>query len=126
MVVRWIFLDLTDSTTATFEINPNDGGSPTYEKNVTSTSTLAPGGKTLLSEGSEKQKEISFSGIVLNSTMYDFMVTWFTKKHQIRLTDDLGRVMMIYITKFEPKRIRRASHPYYHTYTVTAQILDWP
>lgn len=126
MVVKWVFEDLTDLTTATFEINPNDGGTPPYEKNITTQNTLAAGGRTLLFEGSTKEQELSFSGAILTSTQLDMLIFWFTKRHQIQLTDDLGRVMMIYITKFDPKRVRKASNVHYHTYTVTAQIVDWP
>lgn len=125
-VVRWIFTDLTDSTTATFEVNPNDGGTPSYEKNITQVSALAPGGKTLLFEGAKLTQNLEFSGIALTSTQLALIVTWFNKTHQIQLTDDLGRDMMIYITKFDAKRVRRASNPNYHTYTVTAVIVDWP
>lgn len=126
MVVKWTFLDPTDSSTAQFDINPNEGGSIQYSKNITAHSTLAPGGKTLLFEGAQQAPEITFSGTILTQNMYDMMVLWFNKRHQIQLTDDLGRVMIIYITKFEPKRERARSYPYKHSYSCGATIVDWP
>lgn len=126
MVVRWIFFDPTDSTTQVFEVNPNEGGTQSYSKNITQSNTLTPAGRTLAFEGSKQTPEISFSGVILTETMLNLIITWFNKTHQILLTDDLGREMMIYITKFEPKRVRKPQIPFYHTYTVTALILDWP
>lgn len=126
MVVKWKFDDLTDSTTAQFEINPNEGGSFPYEKNITSQSTLAPGGKTLLFEGARAVPEVTFSGTILTQTQYNTMVTWFSKMHQIRITDDLGRAYMCYIKQFDAKRVRARQSPWKHSYVCTVILVDWP
>lgn len=120
MVTRWTFFDPTTSTTAEFEINPNDGGSPSLVKNITASSTVAPGGATILMEGSSQLQDFTFSGTILTQSQYDQMVTWFTKTNVIQLTDDLGRTYDIYIKEFAPKRVRASSHPWKHTYSVTA------
>lgn len=126
MVQRWVFTDPTDSSTATFEINPNEGGTVPNKKNITSQSTVANNGKSIVWEGSKAVPELTFSGTILTQTMYNLMVTWFNKSHQIQLTDDLSRVFMIYIRDFDAKRIRSATYPWKHTYTCTAIVLDWP
>lgn len=123
-VVRWIFADPVDSSSYTFAINPNDGGSPTYRKNVQTLRTTAPGGSTILFEGQEEPKSGSFSGTILELAQYQAMVTWFTKRYPINMTDDLGRVQSIYITGFEPKRVRSALYPYKHTYNVSYTVLS--
>lgn len=125
MVVKWEFLDPTDSSTGQFEINPSEGGSPPYSKNMTGQSTVAAGGKTIIFEGAFNVPEISFSGTILSESQYGDMVHWFNLKHPIQVTDDLGRVFQIYITKFEPKRVRAQSYPWKHTYSCTAILMDW-
>lgn len=138
MTVKWKFLDLTDNSTATFEINPDSSSSgvstsssgttsypPTLEKTITTVATLAPGGKTLIYEGADIAPSIGFSGTILTETMYNTMITWFNKRHQIQLTDDLGLVYVIYIVAFAPVRVRMATNAWYHTYSVTAQIVNW-
>ena len=125
MVVRWTFEDQTVPETYTFHVNPNDGGSPGWKKSITYQNTSAPDGKTLVFEGLPEIQELEFSGIILEEAHYNAFLEWWEKKRQVLLTDDLGREMWIYITAFEPKRIRRRSHPWAHEYTVRATILSW-
>lgn len=124
-VVKWVFDDLTDSSTYTFAINPNAGGSPQYKKTINTQSTAAPDGKTLIFEGRDAPQTLSFSGVILDEDQYDAMVTWFNKRHQIKITDDLNREFMVYITDFKPRRIRAVQHPWKHEYEVDYIILDW-
>lgn len=126
MVVRWIFTDPTDSSSYTFEINPNEGGSPTLKKNVLFKNTAAPNGKTLIYEGRDDPVTFSFSGTLLTQAQLEAFETWYLKRHQIVITDDLGRTFSVYITSFDPKRVRSAHIPWKHTYTVEAISLDWP
>lgn len=123
-VVKWSFYDGT--TTYTFEINPSDGGSPSRKKSITYKSTAAPDGKTLIFEGRDQPITVSFSGTLLTQAQYDAFETWFDKRQQVRITDDLGRQYWIYIESFDPKRVRARSHPWKHTYSIEATVLDWP
>lgn len=125
MVVKWEFFDSVVSETYTFEVNPNAGGAPKYEKNIQYTATTAPDGKTLIMEGANKPLDLEWSGTIITETQYNAYVTWFQKKRQIQLTDDLLRQFMIYIVSFTPTRVR-SSNFWKHTYTVTATVLDWP
>lgn len=124
MSFRWTLTDPTDDTSYTFEINPNDGGSPAHKKNFKSQGTTAPAGRTLLFEGADDPQQLQFKGTVLSQAQYEAMVLWWSKRYQITLTDDLGRSFPIYITEFTPERKRSRSHPWRHDYTVTALILD--
>lgn len=123
-VVRWIFTDPVLSTTYTFEINPNDGGSPTYKKNLTTVNTTAPAGAVLIFEGADQPMAGTFSGTILTQSQYHAMTTWFSKRYPITVTDDLGRTQTIYITGFNPKRQRSALYPYKHTYQVDYTVLS--
>lgn len=122
---RWRFYDPVTAQDQEFFINPNKGGSPPRRKNVIYQSTSAPDGKTLVFEGHDETQQLEWSGVVLEQNQYDLYVEWFGKRRQIRLTDDLGRVMWIYITAFEPNRVYSSSHPWRHEISVKATILDW-
>lgn len=125
MVVKWNFTDLSTSDTQDFEINPNEGGEVELAKNITTQGTVAPGGKTVLFEGAPVVPTISFSGTILTQSQFDMFNGWFFVNHQLQLTNDLGQVLNIYITKFTPKRVRAANVPWKMTYTVEAIIVDW-
>lgn len=124
-VVRWTFEDPVTSETYEFLLNPREGGTPTLEKNMVYTNTAAPDGRVLVFEGRQRHQEGEFSGTVLTEEQYDAMVYWFGKRNQIYMTDDLGRTLTIYITRFEAKRIRAATVPWKHEYTCNYVVMDW-
>lgn len=125
-VVKWVFYDPVTLDEYTFDINPNDGGTPERRKTITYENTAAPGGKTLVFEGRDEPETISFSGTILEEEQYNALVSWFDKRHQIRVTDDLNRQQWIYITQFSARRRRSYQHPWKHDYDVQATVLDWP
>lgn len=122
-VVKWVFTDSVVPETYTFEVNPNEGGSPTRKKNITGQPTTAEDGTAVLYEGQDPRPTTTFSGTILTEAQYDAMIAWFNKRYPITVDDDLGRTMTIYITGFDPKRAQRRSHPWRHTYTVDVVIL---
>ncbi len=127
MVVRWEFFDPVLSSTYVFDVNPNDGGSPSYEKTITQESTSAPDGKPLIFEGQDQVNRLEWSGVILTQAHYDAYVTWWQKRRQIKLTDDYGRQFWIYLTSFKPTRriTGQRTYPWRHDFNVTAVILDW-
>lgn len=124
--MRWIFEDPVDSTTAIFNLNPLSGGTPKEERKLVSHNTVAAGGRTVLMEGSKAPRTITFSGNISDEEQYNIYVTWFNKRHQIQLTDDLGREYMIMITRFSPRRVRRGNRFWRHSFDVEATVVDWP
>lgn len=125
-VVRWVFEDPVTLETQQFEVNPKEGGSPGFEKTFQFHETTAPGGKTLIFEGADVPQTLSFQGTILSESQYDMFTEWWSKRYQISVTDDLGRQFTILIKSFKPDRVRARSHPWKHTYTVEAAVLDWP
>lgn len=124
--VPWRFYDPTVPEEWELQVNPNDGGTPANKKTITYQNTSAPDGLTLMFEGRDEVEQLAFSGVLLHQEQLQLFQTWFKKRHQVRLTDDLGRVFWVYITSFEPKRVRSRSHPWKHQYQATATVLDWP
>jgi hypothetical protein len=124
MVVRWKFFDPIDDETYVFPVNPNEGGTGDRTKNISQQATAAPEGKTLLFEGRDSPETINLSGVVLEQAQLDAFNTWFDKRHQIRVTDDLGRQYWAYMTRFSATRNRRRSHPWHHSYTMELLVVD--
>lgn len=123
---RWKLHDPATNIYVELPINPVEGGSPTYRKNISYQSTAAPGGTTLMFEGQDEPKQMEVSGEILTREHYEMLTLWFNKRNQIQLTDDLGRVMWIYITEFSPKRVRSTVYPWRHSYTLKYTALDVP
>lgn len=126
MVTRWKFDDPVSLVSHTFEVNPSAGGTPAYERNITTQSTSAPDGKVIVFEGRDQPQTFEFSGTLRSEEELDVFVEWFNKRYQIKVTDDLGREHMIVIQSFRPTRERAATAPWKHSYTVSAVIVDWP
>jgi hypothetical protein len=125
MALRWRFYDPTVPEEYVFEVGPDSGGSPEFAKTITEEATVAPGGKTLIFEGADQPQHLEFSGTLLSQEQYEAFVTWWSKRRQIRITDDMGREFWVYITRFTPKRERAIHSPYKHSYSITCTILDW-
>lgn len=125
-VVRWIFYDPGTSETYVFPINPKEGGTSGYKKTFTFQNTAAPDGKTLVFQGRPEAGSLEFSGVLFEQTELEAFVLWWRKQNQITLTDDLGRNFSIVIQEFIPKRIRAMQHPWKHSYTCKATIVNWP
>lgn len=125
MTIKWRFDDLTDNTFAIFDVNPDTGGTPSRQMNLTTVQCIAPGGNAIVFEGAEQPQQLNFSGQIITQAELDMFNTWFTKKHQVQLTDDLGRIFMILFTQFTPKRIR-SNNFWRHSYDVSAIIVNSP
>ncbi len=90
---RWKFYDAVGNIEITLPINPKEGGSPSYKKNIQTQATTAPNGNTIIFEGQDEVKTYEWSGVILEQSHYQLLVTWFEKRRQIRITDDLNRVI---------------------------------
>lgn len=126
MVFRWTLYDPSTTTTVTFAMNPNDGGSPPLKKNMTYQATAAPSGRTLAFQGRQEAQTLDLSGTLLFEADYQFFLDWWDTQNQMLLTDDLGRQYWVVITEFTPKRVRAASHPWKHSYSLKCLIVDQP
>jgi hypothetical protein len=125
VVVRWTFEDQATLETYTFDVNPKEDDTPGYSKNFKFTNTSAPDGKVLVFEGRDQPREGGFSGTVLTEAHFNALHTWWDKRNQILLTDDLGRSYSIIIKSFRPKRRRSQNYPWRHDYEVDYVVVDW-
>lgn len=126
MRIGWKFEDPVEGTIEIMEINPNEGASPSYQKSLTKATTTAPGAeaRTLIFEGTDQPPQFDFSGVILTKSQYDFLYRAWSKRHPVRLTDDLGRTFTIYFESFAPTRKRSKTYPWRHEYQATTVVLD--
>lgn len=124
--VGWKFYDPVTLEEITLEINPKEADSPVMSKNISYQSPAAPGAGVIAQEGRQKPKTMTFTGTTLTEDQYNVWVEWFNKPYQIKLTDDLLRDFWIYITDFQPKRVRSIKYPWRHEYTVNCFVVEWP
>jgi hypothetical protein len=125
-VVRWRIFDPDTDTTWVFPMNPKSGALPARQRNIAQQAVSAVDSKqVLLFEGSENARTISWDGMILTEQFYLDILKWFDTHHQVRLTDDLGQTWWVYLTKFNPKRVNKHSHPWAMTYDVECLIIDW-
>lgn len=124
--IGWRWEDAVEGMVEIMPINPNEGASPKYAKQLTKTTTTAGGtqGQTIIFEGADQPIEFSFSGVILTQAHYDFIYRAWAKRHPVRLTDDLGRTFTIYLESFSPERKRSITYPWRHTYQATAVVLE--
>lgn len=119
-VVKWTFTDVYHQGPTpwsyTFEINPNEGGSPEISKQYSNSVNVGPRHVGIVQEGQFTQATLTFSGVILTQGQYENLELWFNRRIVLDLVDDLGRTFRGSFSKFAPKRSRRNSHPYYHTY----------
>lgn len=109
--------------TWTFDINPNEGGSPSIEKQMNIQSNVGPRHGGIIQEGSSQTPTIEFGGVILTQEHYEMMEYWYTRRVLLDLEDDLHRKFRGVFSAFSPKRIRRAFNPWYHEYS--ASFLVW-
>lgn len=121
--VAWQFYDPVDLTTYNWDVNPNDGGSPAVQKSIGSASPTAQDATPIFYQGVDDPQELSFSGAILSEDQYNTLVSWASLDRIILITDDLGREYRVVVKSFDPKRVRRARNPWYHTYSMTCIVM---
>lgn len=124
--IAWRWEDLTEGTVLYMPINPNSGASPSFQKNLTKQQTTAPGAASnvILFEGADPPTQFDFSGVLLTQEHYEFIYNLWAKRHLLRLTDDLGRVFVVYVESFNPKRELSHIYPWKHTYDAATVVVQ--
>lgn len=118
----WKLVDLESSETYEFNISPSQE-SIDWNKATIYENTLGPQRRTLIVEEQPDLQELRLEGTLLTQEQYETLLDWYERRHQINVVDDLGRIFTVYLREFSPKRERKASEPWFHTYTINAVIV---
>lgn len=127
-VQRWTLYDPIDDETFILHFNPAEIDDPLgIEKNVTKSPTSAGDGRTLVFQGQHTVRDLSWTGHCRTEQQWLDLCAQAEKEHQLRLTDDLNRVMWIYITGLTARR-RQKGQPgvVYRSYDLKFIRLDIP
>ena len=119
----WKLVDLDTFEEYQFEIGPSDAAVPKRTR-TTGYSTRRLDNKILNFEHPDGPREGQFSGTIVSQAQLEAMQEWANKRNMISLRDELGRQYTIYPTGLEARRERRASHPWFHTYTFFYTVID--
>lgn len=122
--VAWTLYDSVEDETYSFDVNPSEGGTPDYAKNLTKTATIAPDGNIVLFEGARPAQTLEVSGIILEEDQFDTFVDWESRRRVLLLTDDLGRSFNVLIERFSATRQRRRNREWYHSYNMTFAVVS--
>ncbi len=124
-IKRWVLRDPSDTNPATntytFIRNPREMTSLYQERAITSTPTTA--GRILLWEGARNAKQFTFSGPVLEKSLFDALQKWVYKRRRLILTDHYGREISCVLTNIDLVPKRRVGYYYSHEYTVSGLAL---
>jgi hypothetical protein len=119
----WTFEDVFLEQTYTMEINPDASNVPSRTKTLTSVPKSKGGQVTF--QGRDIVQSLNFSGTILTEQQLAFMRSWLRKEKQIKITDDQDRVMWVYLTMFNPTRVRSVGYPWRHAYSASGLIVSW-
>jgi hypothetical protein len=111
---KWQLVDPVTAEAYSFEINPNSGGSLPLQKQITSYSTTADDSQIVLYEGADTPQQVQVSGTLLTQGQYNNMVYWYSKRRQVLLIDDLGRLTWVYFAQWQPTRKWTYQSPWRH------------
>ena len=119
----WVFEDIVNSEIYELEINPSQADLPEVTSNYSPMPTAA--GRQILFEGRVQPVTLNFSGTLLTEEQYRAMNSWNRKRKQIKITDDQGYEYWVYLTGFNPQRVRDTQHPWRHTFSASCIVVDW-
>lgn len=106
------------------EINPSSMEEIARVKTLKYANTTGPNGQTVLVEGADQQKTITWTGHIMTEEQLDTLSAIFELRETSTFTDDLGRQYEVYITDFTPKRVYSPFDPWHHTYTMGMIVLS--
>lgn len=129
----WSLYDPVTTEEYNWPVNPHtDNGSHAVSKGtkyevyagLRQSSTSDDRIDAIIAFGQDDPSKLSYSGFVYNQTQLTALEGWANKNYAVTLTDDIGREFSVYIESFRLERVRSNKHPFKHSYTLDAFILE--
>jgi len=120
---------LTDYSTGVavdyvFPMNPKEFTHPDMSATVKSEQTVASSGSVVMFMGRRSVPQMQFGGSIRTEQQYIDMDEWMNKWNVLQLTDDQGSTWSVVITRYQPKRRRKANNQWLYDYTVDANVVE--
>ena len=124
-MAKWKITDYSTGSASvwTFPVNPNEATHPGRKAALKQEMATAPTGGTILFQGRDSTREVSFSGIVNSETFYTELSAQLDKYNALEITDDQGSTWNVVIKSYQMKRVRRALNQWRYDYEVKAIIV---
>lgn len=125
-MAQWSLTDYSTGAAVewSFPVNPNKFQHPQRLANVRQITSSSPQGGTIVFQGRDNPRKLSFSGLVNSETFYNELSAELYKYYPLELTDDQGSSWTILVENVTFERIRRALNQWRYDYSVTAIVLD--
>lgn len=118
---QWTMTDLVTSATYTFSFNPNRMDPVMNPKALESLPHLTSP-RTWKSRTAPR--EWTFSGTCRGQQTHLDLLDWFTRKHELQITDHLGRTFKILPKEIEFRERRSRHEPWKFDYTVRGLLTE--
>ena len=124
-MAKWKITDYsTGSAVAwTFPVNPNTFNAPGRSSTLKQETATAPTGGTILFQGRDSTREISFGGVVNSETFHDELRAELDKYNALEITDDQGSTFNVVVKTYSMTRVKRALNQWRYDYEVKAIIV---
>lgn len=125
MLTRWTLSTLDGLDTYTVPINPNQADSALRDQTLTWFLDSSAGFTGMRAK--RAPVPWSFSGVVRSQEHYDALMEWARKRQRVRILTDLGELLEVRITGFQPDRGAppRRNVEWRHTYKVSALVFSY-
>lgn len=129
----WRFYDPILDETYVFPVNPNaDSGSNARSRSVAYIDVAGSRQNslgnhtidTIMYTTGIEQSTFSYDGNVYDIDQFNALNNWANKGRPIHMIDDLGRELLVYITKLTFSRVRSRQNPFKHSYNLSGIILE--
>lgn len=124
-MAKWKITDYSTGSAVewTFPVNPNVMKPPNRKATFKQETATAPTGGTILFQGRDSTRDISFGGVVNTQTFYNELRAQLDKYNALEITDDQGSTFNIVVKNYTMTRVRRALNQWRYDYEVKAIIV---
>jgi len=118
---------LTDDSTGspvvlTFDWNPSEFDPPGRASNIVADVTSAPNGQSILFQGRDKVRTLTFKGAVGTQSFFASLDLWKDKFYPLTLTDDQGSTWTVMFQDWKWTKIKRRNR-WRYDYTAKMFVL---
>lgn len=124
-MAQWSLTDYSSGTASeyVFPVNPNQFKAPGREATFKNETATSPTGGTILFQGRDGTRKLSFGGAVNSEAFFNSLSTQLDKYNALVLEDDQGSTWNIVVQSYTMVRVRRALNQWRYDYEVSAIIV---
>lgn len=122
--MRWKFSDMVGLTVYDMEIGPSQGVDIQFSQSLGFNFMPTATDTAVAMRTSQSPTEGTIQGTLLSQAEYDALIGWWQHADTVLIVDHLGREFQVMIEDFDPKRVKNATNPWKHTWSMRFTIFD--